>query len=188
MLGAVAHKDVGGVRLRLWKNLREGGSQVPVVLQRGEEGPAKGHAGKLGPEGLGLGAQLVELVPVHDVGGLEHHVGTALPRQPLQGLGHIVDVQPLPVGQTAQDHTAGEGPALDPAGHPPGDVPLNGLDGLFQGIQVGGAEGHHQNRFLRHSFSPSPGHSRALPEARYSMALQMAAATLLPPFRPRATM
>ena len=81
----------------------------------------------------------------------------------------------------------GKCPALDSARHTPGDVPLDGLNGLFQRIQVAGPEGYHQHSLSGHRIHPLRYYSLAFPDARYSMALQIQAATLDPPFRPRAT-
>ena len=82
------------------------------------------------------------------MGRLHHYLLHAIGNQTLKGLLHIVDFQPLALGENINDRLAGEGAAHFIIRIGRGNGVLHCADGFITAVVVAGAEADHQNHIF----------------------------------------
>ena len=142
----MAHEHHGGLAVVIGGGVGgDGGDDRLEVIVGGQQGLAQNDLA----EGIlvvcQLVLQVVVLVTVHQMGGLDDEVLDAVGGGPVQSLGHVVDLQAVPLGQLVDDDLAGEGPADLIVGEGLLNGLLSGADGGVPALVVAGAEAHHQD-------------------------------------------
>ena len=117
---------------------------------------AQRQALKARAQALHFANDLLVLVAVDNVQGLDRHILVPLLSQLLQGLQRGIDMDTVALPQFANNHPRGEGAeqrAIRTAG---GKIALAGGNVLLAGVVIAGAEAHHQKCFFHILFLKSP--------------------------------
>ena len=146
--GAVPHKHHSLRRRQRRHLLAQGLHQLHIIAMTAQQRRAQRQALKARAHALHFANDLLVLVAVDNVQGLDRHILVPLLGQLLQGLQRGIDMDAIALLQFANNHPRGEGAEQRAVRAAGGQIALAGGDVLFAGVVIAGAKAHHQKCFF----------------------------------------
>ena len=154
--GAVPHKHHSLRRRQRRHLLAQGLHQLHIIAMTAQQRRAQRQTLKARAHTLHFANDLLVLVAVDNVQGLDSHILVSLLGQLLQSLQRSIDMNTIALLQFANNHPRGEGAEQRAVRAAGGQIALAGGDVLFAGVVIAGAKAHHQKCFFHILFLKSP--------------------------------